>query len=70
MNIIDSILQEIYEINTSTGIFLFSTNVTNNGHIRIEYINFLNEVSTSNVTTLNPNSGNNITLWTIIREED
>lgn len=65
LDILENIIQEIID-NTETGMILLSTNVTNNAAVKEIYINKLNELSRTSVTTTNPNSGNDITLWTIV----
>ena len=68
LDILENIIQEIID-HIEAGMILLSTNVTNNIYIKEIYINKLNELSRTNVTTRNPNSGNNITLWTIVVED-
>lgn len=63
-DILTEILSQITE-QFESGLVLLSTNINNNRDICDEYIDALNELSVATTTTLNPNSGNNITLWTL-----
>lgn len=63
LDICNSVFQDIFDcINTT--LLLFSIN-TNFRSLKPEYIEVLNSLSKTNITTINENSGNEIVLWVV-----